>query len=88
MNVYAYGDCDGVEFFLNGRSVGKAASERFIASATIAWEPGTLEAVALRNGEKTAQDRLETAGKPEKIALFAEQERISADGLPEAASVN
>lgn len=73
VNVYAYGDCDEVEFFLNGRSVGKAAPERFIASITIPWEPGTLEAAAFRNGERAVQDRLETTGRPERIALLPEQ---------------
>ena len=81
VNVYAYGDCDEVEFFLNGRSVGKVATERLIASITIPWEPGTLDAVAFRNGKKMAQDRLETTGKPEKIALLPEQNRLLADGL-------
>lgn len=81
VNVYAYGDCDEVEFFLNGRSVGKAAPERFIASITIPWEPGTLEAAAFRNGERAVQDRLETTGRPERIALLPEQQRIAADGM-------
>ena len=40
VNVYAYGDCDEVEFFLNGRFMGKAATERLIASITI---PGNRE---------------------------------------------
>ncbi len=81
VNVYAYGDCDEVEFFLNGKSMGKMAPERFIASITIPWEPGTLEAAAFRNGKRTALDRLETVGKTEQITILPEQNRILADGL-------
>ena len=81
VNVYAYGDCDEVEFYLNGRFLGKAVPERFIASITLPWEPGILEAHAIRDGKRCAKDRLETTGEPVKLALAAEQERIGADGL-------
>ena len=60
---------------------GRRRRERFIASLTIPWEPGTLEAAAFRNGERAVQDRLETAGRPERIALLPEQQRIAADGM-------
>ncbi|HJA92222.1 MAG TPA: DUF4982 domain-containing protein [Candidatus Eisenbergiella merdipullorum] len=81
VQVYAYGDCDEVEFFLNGKSVGRSVPERFIASVTVSWEPGTLQAQAFRNGVKVAEDILETTAQPEKIVLLPEREQISADGL-------
>jgi beta-galactosidase len=81
VKVEAYCDCDEVEFFVNGRSVGKAKSEKLVASLEIPYEPGILEAVAIRNGEPSAKDRLTTSGAPAKIVLTPDRTVISADGL-------
>lgn len=81
VKIDAYCDCDEVEFFVNGKSVGKAVPEKLIASIEIPYERGVLEAVAIRDGKESARDRLVTAGAPAKVALSPDRTVITADGL-------
>ena len=81
VKVDAYCDCDEVEFFVNGRSVGKAVPEKLIASLETPYEPGVLEVMALRGGKECARNRLITASAPAKILLEPDRTVITADGL-------
>ncbi len=81
VTVEAYADCDKVEFILNGTIAGETVPEKYIAKADILYEPGTLEAVAYKNGAEVARDKIETTGAPSKIVLTAEKTHIDADGL-------
>ena len=81
VKVDAYADCDKVEFILNGRSLGFAVPEKYIASMEIPYGKGVLEAVAYRGGNAAARDSLQTSGAPAKIVLTPEKSEISADGL-------
>jgi len=81
VKVQAYADCDEVEFILNGKSMGKVKPEELKAVMEIPYEPGILEAVAWRSGEKAAVDRLRTAGKAVKIVAKADRSIIRADGM-------
>ncbi|MGC3959506.1 MAG: glycoside hydrolase family 2 TIM barrel-domain containing protein [Verrucomicrobiota bacterium] len=70
-NVEVFSNCDEVELFLNGKSLGvkpinKDASPRVWK---VAYEPGTLRAVARNTGSGVASDELRTAGPPSKIVL-------------------
>jgi len=77
--VEIYSNCDEVELFLNGRSLG---SEPLHADAsprqwTVAFVPGSLKAVASNRGQVVATDELRTAGAPAKILLTSNQDRIA-----------
>ena len=77
--------CDSVELFLNGQSQGVDKSpSRFIdpfngndmgdsdyiyAFPNIAFVPGTIKAVATKNGQVVAQQEIKTAGSPKSIRL-------------------
>ena len=78
--VYVVSNADEVELFVNGRSVGKGRqSYRYLFTFDdIAFEPGTLEAVAT-NGSRY---RLETAGAPHHLQLttIENPEGFCADG--------
>jgi beta-galactosidase len=70
-NVEVYSNCQDVELFLNGKSLG---TKPLNADATprvwkVAWVPSTLKAVARNDGKVVATDELRTAGKPAKILL-------------------
>jgi beta-galactosidase len=70
-NVEVYSNCQDVELFLNGKSLG---AKPLPADATprvwkVAWASGILKAVARDNGKVVATDELRTAGKPAKILL-------------------
>jgi beta-galactosidase len=72
--VEAYSNCEEVELFLNGNSLG---AQTINANATprvwkIPFTPGTLKAVAKNAGKIVAQDELRTAGPPAKIILKTE----------------
>jgi beta-galactosidase len=80
--VEVYFDCDEIELFLNGRSLGRApagpeAKHRALFSVT--YEPGELKAVALRDGRPVAESALITAGVPHALRLTADRFRIRAD---------
>ncbi len=80
--VEAYFDCDEIELFLNGRSVGKAPAgleAKHRALFNVAFEPGELKAVALRAGKPVADAALTTTGAPHELRLKADRSRIRAD---------
>jgi len=70
--VEIYSNCDSVELFLNGRSLGeKPITDRLLPA--LVWavpnEPGAVEAVGKRAGAIAARYQLKTIGQPEKIEL-------------------
>ncbi len=77
-NVEVYSNCDEVELFLNGKSLG---AKKINADASprvwkVSFAPGTLKAVARNKGRKVAADELRTAGKPAKILLTADRKKL------------
>ncbi len=57
---------------------------KFITKYRLLWEvpyaPGTLKAVAYRNGKEVASEEVRTAGAPARIKLLADRKVIQADG--------
>lgn len=81
--VHIYTSGDAVELFLNGKSLGR--KEKSHAYDRLKWmdvryEPGTLKAVAYKNGEKWAEETVETTGKPARIQVTPEKNVLKADG--------
>ncbi len=77
--------CDSVELFLNGKSLGvnKAPQSGFIyAFPNITFAPGTLKAVATKDGQVVAQEELKTAGAPKalKLTVHTGPNGLQADG--------
>jgi beta-galactosidase len=80
--VEVYFDCDEIELFLNGRSVGKAPAgleAKHRALFDVAYEPGELKAVARRGGKIVAKAVLTTTGAPHSLRLTADRSCIRAD---------
>jgi beta-galactosidase len=81
IKVYAYTNCEEVELFLNGRSIGKKKSIPF---TKLEWElvykPGKLEARGFNNSRTVAKDVVETTSSPAQIALKSDCDTIKADG--------
>ena len=81
IDVWAYADCDSVELFVNGRSVGAKQMERFGHVAwSVPFQPGRIEAVALRGGRQIARAVRETTGPAAAVQLTANRLRIAGDG--------
>jgi beta-galactosidase len=72
-NVEAYSNCERVELFLNGKSLGQKSRPADDSPRTwmVPFVPGTLKAVGINGGRVVASFELRTAGKPAKIALAA-----------------
>ena len=70
--VYAPGD--EAELLLNGRSLGRRPLERCRALFDTAYEPGTLEAIAYRDGIELGRYTLRTPGPERQLRLEKEEE--------------
>ena len=82
--VFTYSNGDTVELFLNGRSLGTqkmADCKKMKMSWSVPFEPGTLKAVAYRDGKVVAEHQLQTAGKAIRLVLESDRPALKADGL-------
>jgi beta-galactosidase len=78
-SVEVYSNCERVELFLNGRSLGsqsRPADER-PRNWKVTFEPGALKAVGTNKGKVAATYELRTAGKPARVLLTADLDRLS-----------
>ncbi len=88
VSVFCYTNCDEVELFLNGASLGsKPISEarRGMLSWEVPFEEGTLTAVGKRGGITVCEYRLQTTGEAKKIQLVPDTKTLTADGKDVAA---
>jgi len=78
-NVEIYSNCEEVELFLNGKSLGKKSkpADDSPRNWKVNFETGTIKAVGLSNGKIVANYELRTAGKPAKILLSADKNVIA-----------
>ena len=85
-SLYTYTNGDEVELFLNGKSLGvKKNSEDPKLRSRIKWDdiayaPGTLLAVARKNGKVVARHQIETTGEAVVLKLVPDVETWHADG--------
>lgn len=81
ISVWVYTNCDEVELFLNGASLGK---QRMRPLDHLEWKvryaPGQLVAKATRNGVAIVT-KIETTGAPAAIRLSADRSTLSADNV-------
>ncbi len=86
VSLYTYTNGDEVELFLNGKSLGvKKNSNDPKLRARIKWDniayaPGTLVAVAKKNGKVVARHQIETTGEAVALKLIPDIETWHADG--------
>jgi beta-galactosidase len=79
--VVAYSNCDSVELFLNGKSLGEQEmGDKMDLVWRVPYEPGALSAKGRRDGEVVFEKQVVTSGSPAKIQLLVDRETISADG--------
>ena len=86
VSLYTYTNGDEVELFLNGKSLGvkKNSNDPKLRSRikwdNIAYAPGTLVAVAKKNGKVVARHQIETTGEAVALKLVPDVENWHADG--------
>lgn len=81
IDVRALSNCQEVELFLNGQSLGRQRMKR---ESELKWivkyVPGVLSAKGYNDGKLVGETKVETAGSPASIQLMPDRSRISADG--------
>ncbi len=81
IKVHCYTNCEEVELFLNGKSVGK---QKAIPYKKLIWglvyKPGKLEARGYKGGKVTTEDVVETTSAPSQITLNSDVTTLKADG--------
>lgn len=86
VSLYTYTNGDEVELFLNGKSLGvKKNNDDPKLRARIKWDgiayaPGTLLAVARKNGKVVARHQIETTGEAVALKMVPDAETWHADG--------
>ncbi len=79
IDVWVNTNADDVELFLNGKSLGKKTMPR---NSHLQWEvnyePGTLEAIAYKNGRKLTS-KIETSNHAIKVVAIADKYSVLAD---------
>ena len=86
VSLYTYTNGDEVELFLNGKSLGvKKNSDDPKLRARIKWDgiayaPGTLLAMARKNGKVVARHQIQTTGEAVALKMVPDAETWHADG--------
>jgi len=75
-----YTTADRVTWYLNGKQVAECIPEKAIASAIIAYEPGELTAISIRNGVEVGRATVATHGATAHLSVKAERKTMDADG--------
>jgi beta-galactosidase len=81
--VWCYSNCESVELFLNGQSLGEkkfSDTKDLHLVWKVPFAAGTLKAVAKNNGKVACTDEVQTASAPAKIVLTPDRAEIKADG--------
>ncbi len=80
VEVWAYSNCDTVELFLNGTSLGsKSVGTAGHLTWSVPWSSGTLRAKGTKGGT-VVYDEVVTAGSPSKVLLKPDRTSVKADG--------
>ncbi len=80
--VWCYTNCESVELFLDGESLGvksNRAPEELHLEWRVPYRPGVLRAVGLMDGAKVCECERATAGAPAALALSADRAAIRVD---------
>ncbi|HTA29148.1 MAG TPA: beta-galactosidase GalA [Candidatus Cybelea sp.] len=81
IDVRCLSNCQEVELFLNGRSLGRKAMP---VNSHLRWmvnyAPGVLEAKGYKNGQVVAEQKVQTTGPATAVKLTPDRASIDADG--------
>jgi beta-galactosidase len=90
--VKVYSNCDEVELFLNGRSLGKKGIENYPGLThppriwQVPFQPGRLRAVASHHGKESVQE-IRTAGPAHHILLESDSPQLKSGDLESLAYI-
>jgi beta-galactosidase len=81
IDVRCFSNCDEVELFLNGETLGRQTMPK---NGHLQWKvpyaPGTLSAKGYSQGQQIIEDQVETTGDPVTIKLIPDRTNLHGDG--------
>jgi beta-galactosidase len=81
IDVRAESNCEEVELFLNGQSLGRKSMKRNSELKwTVKYTAGTLSAKGYSGGNVVAETKVETTGEPTTVTLTPDRSSIAANG--------
>ena len=82
INVWAFGNCQAVELFTNGVSLGRQLlnTQSHVEWDNVGFTAGTLQAIGYNYGIAVITNTVVTTGAPAQIALWPDRSTILADG--------
>jgi beta-galactosidase len=80
--VWCFSNCEEIELFVNGHSLGKKTMPEFrhLQWDGVVYQTGKIEAIGYINGKEAARKVVETTGAPVAIQLIPDRTRLIADG--------
>jgi beta-galactosidase len=82
ISVWCYANCESVELFLNGTSLGSQTVKK---NGHLEWKvkyaPGFIEAKGSSGGKVILTERRETAGVTARLVIEASKDKLHADGM-------
>ena len=79
--VWAYTNCEEVELFLNGKSLGRKVVEKYgHGKWMVEYEPGKITVEAINGGKVVCSETHETTGRAEKLMLKLDNTITEANG--------
>jgi beta-galactosidase len=84
--VVGYSNCDEVELFLNGKSLGRKTEDKEWLEFVwyVPYEPGVLRAVGYKSGKAAAEKIHRTAGSPVRLKLETNNSNLKPDRVDTA----
>ena len=82
INVWAYGNCQAVELFVNGTSQGRQTLnvQGHVEWDNVPYAAGNIQAIGYNNSVAVITNTVVTTGTPAAIALIPDRSTILADG--------
>ena len=80
-DVEVYSNCQELELFLNGKSLGSQplAADASPRTWRVPFELGTIRAIGTNGGRVVTSEELRTAGKPARVVLSADRATLTPD---------
>ena len=79
--VWVYSNCEEVELFFNGKSLGKKRTgkkwDKMQCQWLVPWKPGKLKVVAFKEGKPLVEKSISTANSPSKISLSIDGSKLN-----------
>lgn len=81
--IWSYTNCDEVELFLNGKSLGKKdfkGTENLHLDWNVKYQPGELKAIGFKAGKKVAEEIINTTAEPVRFKIITDKKSVKANG--------